>query len=461
MSNFLFKAARLVYLLCLLTGFCMKLSAQDSLTRALGRIAVTHDGPGLSVGETVPFVRLKTVNSIDPPKQLSDLKGRLVILDFWHQYCSSCLAQFPHLEVLQKQFADSLVILPVTFQSEISIKEFMEKRKLKGMPINLPSVVEDTVLRKHFPHEGDPFEVWINAAGKVIGSTNRLGVSDSIIRSVLKGNKKILESFNISDEAADRVLSANESDAASQDGPVSYVQLTHYNPHIRQHREFAADSGTSRFVHVNQSVISLFKMLTGPEESRELYQLFKYTRDNYDKRVIRRGARSRALKDYPDIDLKDFNQSSDFVKNYLYCTNIVLPAGNTYREANQLLHNNLETIFKVRTSVQKLKIPCLALIKLHSPGVRKVERPLLNVEVSDEDSATLSDISVAGLVGILNANLRIPFVVDQTNYKGLFNIRLHLVADEPLENIRATLRQYGFDLKKVTRTMDMLVIQDK
>jgi thiol-disulfide isomerase/thioredoxin len=461
MSNFLFKAARLVYLLCLLTGFCMKLSAQDSLTRALGRIAVTHDGPGLSVGETVPFVRLKTVNSIDPPKQLSDLKGRLVILDFWHQYCSSCLAQFPHLEVLQKQFADSLVILPVTFQSEISIKEFMEKRKLKGMPISLPSVVEDTVLQKYFPHHGDPFEVWINAAGKVIGSTNQLGVTDSIIRSVLMGNEKTLESFNFSDEDADRDFSPSEPDNTAPGRYIGYVQLTHYNPHIRDHREFPVDSGTSRFVHVNQSVISLFKMLTGPEESRELYQLFRYTRDNYDKRVIRRGARARALKDYPDIDLKDFNQSTDFVKNYLYCTNIVLPAGNTYRQADELLHNNLETIFKVKASVQKLKVSCFALIKLHSPGVKKIGESLLNVEISDEDSTTLSNISVAGLVGSLNARLNIPFVVDHTNYKGLFNIRLHLVADEPLENIRATLRQYGFDLKKVTRTMDMLVIQDK
>jgi len=428
---------------------------------ALGRIAVIHDGPGLSIGETVPFVGLKTINAIDPPKQLSDLKGRLVILDFWHQYCATCLAQFPRLELLQKQFADSLVILPVTFQSETSIKEFLEKRKLKGMPINLPSVVEDTVLRKCFPHQGDPFEVWINTEGKVIGITNRFGVNESIIRSVLSGSEKTLQSMSISDEEADKIFSPiNPGNAGPGEQHVSYVQLTRYNPHIRAHREFAADSGTRRFVYVNQSVTSLFKILTRPEESSELYQLFKFNKDGYNKRVIKIGPRARALKDYADIDFKDFNQSSDFVKNYLYCTNIVLPADNTYRQANQLLLNNLEIIFKVKTSVQKVTVPCLGLIKLNPSTFKKIKRAVIKYAIPEEDIVSIVKRPVNELVSSLNAMLRIPYVVDQSHYKGLVTLKLHLAADETLENIRATLHQYGFDLKRIVRKMDMLVIQD-
>src|SRR2546426_12713239 len=44
------------------------------------------------------------------PLQLADLKGKIVVLDFWATWCGPCLASVPHNNELQKKYAGKGVV---------------------------------------------------------------------------------------------------------------------------------------------------------------------------------------------------------------------------------------------------------------------------------------------------------------------------------------------------------------
>ena len=71
----------------------------------------------------------------DERVKLSDYQGKVVVLDFWATYCPPCREEAPHLDALQKKFADKdLVVIGLNVggpDDRPLIPEFTEKLKLK------------------------------------------------------------------------------------------------------------------------------------------------------------------------------------------------------------------------------------------------------------------------------------------------------------------------------------------
>ena len=56
------------------------------------------------IGKPAPQIEGKDVDG--KPVRLSDLKGKVVLVDFWATWCPPCVASFPTLRQLSREYKD-------------------------------------------------------------------------------------------------------------------------------------------------------------------------------------------------------------------------------------------------------------------------------------------------------------------------------------------------------------------
>lgn len=82
-------------------------------------------------------------------KTLADLKGKVVVLDFWATWCGPCIASFPHMRDMVEKYKDS----PVAFVGVTSIQGFVAnleggKVDTKGDPAREEALLKDFIKQK-------------------------------------------------------------------------------------------------------------------------------------------------------------------------------------------------------------------------------------------------------------------------------------------------------------------------
>ena len=127
----------------------------------------------LAVGSSAPnFVLAEVVGDTDlEGKQLSDLRGQVVVLDFWAIWCTPCVAQIPKLNDLQDTYADRGVqFLAVTDDPAEKLSNFLAKANF-----DLPVVRDgEKSVFKSYRVLGRPRYYLINRQGEVAFTTSFL-----------------------------------------------------------------------------------------------------------------------------------------------------------------------------------------------------------------------------------------------------------------------------------------------
>jgi thiol-disulfide isomerase/thioredoxin len=79
---------------------------------------------GELIGGPAPEVKFIWTSTGASPKSLADLKGKVVLIDFWATWCGPCVASFPKVRELQDRYKD----FPVAIVGVTSIQGFSIER---------------------------------------------------------------------------------------------------------------------------------------------------------------------------------------------------------------------------------------------------------------------------------------------------------------------------------------------
>jgi|SRR5665647_900051 len=394
----------------------------------------------LSIGDMVPDITITNVyNYPTSTIHLSDLKGKLVILDFWSTWCSACIQSFPKIERLQKQFGEKLqIILVNTYKGDSiqRVKPIFEKRKVRtGESVDLPYSLLQSSLHRYFPYKFVPHYVWINKKGKIVAITSLTEITQKNIQEIIDG-KKISIHTKKDDLAFDytKPLFVNDNGGNSDDFLYRSV-ITHYKEGLGYTVGHSGSEGkVSRFFVLNQPLAALLA-LAFPKEMALPANRRYYSGDN-----------AAILKVKIESDKPD----------NLYCYEIIVPAV-THEALLHYIREDMIRFFGIAPHTETRKIKCYL---LHTPNPDKITYTRYSIpraEYTDKsEKKFMRDVPISYVVKILNNFLHAP-LLDQTGIQQPVDIDL----PNNLSNEKAilqALKNAGFTITNSEKEMEVTVI---
>ena len=379
---------RTLILFILTTSVWKKAAAQKELAQIVNDDWFINVGlKGLRVGDKMPDIPFgEVINNHTGKFRFSQLRNKLIILDFWNTNCPTCIDKFPEMEKLQEEFGDQIIIILVNpFETKTQIaKRFSnyggKKIKLPDLltivsskPYTTETVHESMVFRL-FPQRAVPHHVWIGKDGiiKLVGGAENTYAKK--IADFLAGK----EFYVANNENTAPVLWGAEFLSYYKllgkfsDVPLVYGTLINrYNNEINGTTNKIVDSvnGTRSISYINRDMLSIyadgcFKKFTQTVGEKILYAPQIVPWKNFV--TFEHGI------DTSDFTIGNFDTEKPiYDTSYLkaaYCVEQIVPLSMPEeRRANYLLED-LNRYFKEKKAVivrlVKRKLSCFSLIRI-------------------------------------------------------------------------------------------------
>ncbi|WP_314815828.1 TlpA disulfide reductase family protein [Hoylesella nanceiensis] len=142
----------------------------------------------LKVGTQAPNFELPTPEG--KKVQLSDFKGKYVLIDFWASWCPDCRRISPNVEAIAKEYqGKDLAVVAVSF--DIDKEAWVKYINRNGAPINEVHVSElkkmkESAVAKAFGVQWIPSLYLLDKDGKVLLATVEVSKVEAMVKTLMK-----------------------------------------------------------------------------------------------------------------------------------------------------------------------------------------------------------------------------------------------------------------------------------
>ncbi len=319
-------------------------SAEAQQDRATAAIAALRIGDALPPTFWDTPLQLLQGEQEPRPGSLRDYAdSELLLLDFWHTTCGSCISSMRHAEALQAQFKGRLQVLAVTVQDAATVQRFAAHNETLQQS-RLSLVLHDSLLKSYFPHRLVPHLVFIrHDRVQHIGGSEAM--DEAAITALLNDSDS---SFTVyKDDFAERrpLLPAER---VASDGNLFYNLLTGYRRDAAAVVGLLPDTlgGSKRLYRYNQSLEQLlsYALHSSPVDKNRI--VFEDTKLNLASTAYHRQMGDRL----------------QWLLRHAYCYEAQLPLHTPDSSIRKGLLTSIEQALGLRCSLTEREIPVLRLV---------------------------------------------------------------------------------------------------
>lgn len=408
------------------------------LIAVLSGSVVAADGP--KAGETAPPLSVERL--LNAPEGASarwgDLRGKVVIVEFWATWCAPCIANIPHLNELAERFrGKDVVFISLTAEPRETVEAFLKRKPIKGW------VALDTDDRagKAYGVSAIPYTFVIGRDSKVLGETHPADLDVEHIARALRG-----EPLGI------KPVTRGETFGGAG---VSVPRKPTYGGSFAPGRFPVVGSGSDGLpeplaqVVVRPALEPEGGSSGGSAKNRQTWL-------NFDAASVVKSAYSRAYG-VPDsrVDVKATLPQTrlDVV--------VWAPPGDI-RRFRRLVEAGLGGAFGLAARAEDRQVD-VQLLKVRNAGELKLTPTastggsMMNTKGGPSRvTATMINQTATGLASVLEPCLGVP-VLDETGLTGGYDFEIILPKD--LKEARESLRPLGLSLEPARRNLSYLVVE--
>jgi uncharacterized protein (TIGR03435 family) len=366
--------------------------------------------PAVKIGDSAPPLNLE--GTLQAPKEFKgswdDLKGKVVVLEFWATWCAPCRAAITHLNELVNKFKNKPVqFISITNEEEWRVKNFLTIAPISGW-IGLDS---DSSISKALGIEWIPQTVLVDQGGKIAAIITPDKLDSNLIDYMLAGLAPPIPSKqNILPSAA--AEARPKLDSLSEQ-PLVELSIRPAKP--SNSMSFSGGTFKARGMNLT-ALVSLA----------------------FDVSPVRVVASSPPPEEAYEVALRLPDERSSLLR--------------------PLLQQALEAAFGLKARWETREMDVLVLNVPENETIKLRESKSAMGVMSDEGVVTSQGTSLKVFAKVLEDALR-RVVLDETRLDGLYDLALYWDPKSPESVITAIRRQLGLELRAEKRAIEVLVFE--
>jgi len=370
------------------------------------------------LGKQVPNYTFKNIlNSNREQISIRDLKGKIVILEFWATWCGPCIPAMKKLDSLQTEFKNDLEVITISSENKERLEKF-----IKSTNTTL-RIVSDTTHLSNFKYKVIPHSIIIDKNGIVRAITSPENINKEVINKLISKNEISLDlkdDFYINPALKVKTIKS----ISNQD---YRIELKGYDQEKR---------GGSKILRNTEGNINGVEMWNSPIP--RLYQtLFEIASPS---RMIYKDSLSE--KDFPYKEEHQYNMTIEVSNEYQ----------NKWREIGI---NFLNENFDVNAKIGIDTLTCYVLKNIDNTIKKSTSNSTEYMFMGT--ILKTKKIKISQLAEYLENFTSIP-VLDKTNLNGEYDIELEWQAEDP-KTLHTALKKYGLKFEKSDKKLPVEIME--